>query len=316
MIFVLGPTASGKSALSMALAQRYPSEIISVDSALVFREMNIGSAKPSTADLAQVPHHLINLIDPSQSYSAAQFASDAAQAHRDITARNKLALFVGGTMLYVSALNQGFDNLPGANAQLRAQLDAQAKALGWPAMHARLIELDPISAARLQPTDSQRIQRALEVIELTGRTLSSQQTNGKIGIAGSNNAHLIISLEPSDRLALHARIEQRLKSMFGAGFIDEVRLLNARGDLTQDMPSMRCVGYRQIWQAIADAPNASNADIEKSSFESSLIATRQLCKRQLTWLRASQQRHVFDCLHNTEKLIDSVSRLIDNYIKK
>ncbi len=319
MIFILGPTASGKSSLAMAVAARmaYSNktqvELISVDSAQVFQGMTIGTAKPSDDDLKQVAHHLISIIDPISVYSAQQFASDAKRLEAEIIERGNLPICVGGTMLYVSAFTQGFDDLPQANAELRAQLNAQALALGWPALHARLALEDPKAAAKIQSNDAQRIQRALEVIALTGRPISEQQTSTKLSLNRSGE-HLIISLEPSDRLGLHARIKSRLKTMYASGLVGEVRSLMARGDLHADMPSMRCVGYRQVWEAIVQSPSADNAEIEERSFELALIATRQLAKRQLTWLRANDERTTLDCMHNTSDLLQPALDLINNHV--
>ncbi len=281
-----GPTASGKSDIAMALAVGLgqPVEIISVDSAQVYRGMDIGTAKPSAAQRAAVPHHLIDIIEPTQAYSAARFVADATQAIAQINARGHLALLVGGTMLYFKALLQGLDALPGADAALRAALDAQAATEGWPALHAELARVDPLTAARLAPADAQRIQRALEVYRLTGRPLSALH-----GSAGRPTFRLpLIALEPQDRAWLHARIVARFHEMLGAGLVDEVRILRARGDLHADLPAMRCVGYRQAWEAL------EHGNVEALA-ERSIAATRQLAKRQLTWLRAMPDRHVVAC---------------------
>jgi tRNA dimethylallyltransferase len=318
MIFILGPTASGKSALAMAVAQQLPIEIISVDSAQVFQQMNVGTAKPSLEDMATVPHHLINIISPEQVFSAAQFALQATRLEGEIKARGNLPVCVGGTMLYVSALTQGLNDLPSANAEIRAALNAEAEEHGWPSLHQRLLALDPKAAAKIQPMDAQRIQRALEVIMLTGKTISEQQSHEKLAI-NNDGKHLVISLEPSDRLALHSRIETRLKLMYAQGLIDEVRQLRALNTLSADMPSMRCVGYRQVWEALdlfegllADL-DAENHGITRHSFPLALAATRQLAKRQLTWLRANEKRHTFDCLHNTATLLQPTLKLIEQH---
>jgi tRNA dimethylallyltransferase len=321
MIFILGPTASGKSALSMAIAQALGDqangakkvELISVDSAQVFQQMMIGTAKPSDEDLALVQHHLISIIDPTLVYSAQQFALDAKRLEAEIIQRGNLPICVGGTMLYVSAFTQGFDNLPQADVELRARLNALALETGWPHMHAQLALQDPTAAARIQPNDAQRIQRALEVIALTGRKISDQQTSQGLSLNRSGE-HLVISLEPNDRLALHARIKTRLKAMYALGLVDEVRTLMTRPDLNSDMPSMRCVGYRQVWEAIVQSPSADNSSIEQQSFELALIATRQLAKRQLTWLRANPERTTFDCMHNTNDLLQPALTLIKNHV--
>ncbi|MET3119801.1 tRNA dimethylallyltransferase [Undibacterium sp. GrIS 1.8] len=288
VIAIMGPTASGKTAAALEIARHIPSEIISVDSALVFREMDIGTAKPSAAELASVPHHLINIIDPSEAYSVAQFLTDTKRLVEDIHARGKLPLLVGGTMMYFKALVNGLDDLPAANPAIRAELDAEAARDGTPALHARLAALDPITAARLKPNDTQRIQRALEIIALTGQAMSSLlalQPKSEMPFD-----MLSLSLEPSDRAVLHQRIARRFDIMLEQGFLDEVRALRQRGDLNPDMTSMRCVGYRQAWEhldGIIDYPELH---------ERGIIATRQLAKRQLTWLRSIPERIVIDCL--------------------
>ena len=297
-----GPTASGKTAAALAIARALPVEIISVDSALVYRGMDIGTAKPSAAELAAVPHHLIDIRDPLQAYSAAEFCTDARQLIADITARGKLALLVGGTMLYFKALAEGLDDMPRADPVLRAEIEARGRALGWPALHAELAQVDPVTAARLNPADSQRIQRALEVYRLSGQPMSSLHAIKKIattpittGPRGQNDAknlpdqRLLISLEPTDRAWLHARIAQRFDAMLAAGLLDEVQALRARGDLHPDLPSMRCVGYRQAWEALDGRwPMAELRD-------RGVFATRQLAKRQITWLRASPERRAVPC---------------------
>jgi tRNA dimethylallyltransferase len=287
-IAIVGPTASGKTAAALALAKSLQSqggaEIISVDSALVYRGMDIGTAKPSRVELATVPHHLIDTLDPLQSYSAAEFAKDATALIRDIRARGKTPLLVGGTMLYLKALLDGLNDIPAANTEVRAQIQQEAEQLGWPAMHARLAMVDPQTAARLAPGDSQRIGRALEVWTATGQTLTSFHQSTK---AQAPDWHIpVISLEPTDRSWLHQRIALRLEQMMAAGFLDEVKALRARGDLHPDLPSMRCVGYRQAWEGL-DA-GWREADI----LERSIFATRQLAKRQITWLRSMPERLV------------------------
>lgn len=291
-VLLLGPTASGKSAAALALAAHVDLEIVSIDSALVYRGMDIGTAKPTAAEQAQVPHHLIDLIDPLESYSAARFVADARQAIAAIHARGRLPVLAGGTMLYVRALLGGMDDLPPADPEIRARLDEDARHHGWPALHARLAALDAITANRLKPTDAQRIQRALEVIELTGRPMSSLLGQQRERAAHQSRQWPVISLEPSDRLALHARIAQRMKSMVKAGFLDEVNALRRRGDLHAGLPSMRCVGYRQAWEAL----DAGVTDPQRAFLEPAIAATRQLAKRQLTWLRAMPGRQVIDCL--------------------
>ena len=281
-IGLAGPTASGKTGLALKLAAELPLEIVSVDSALVYRGMDIGTAKPTSVELAAVPHHLIDILDPAESYSAAQFARDAQQLITDICTRGKLPLLVGGTMLYFKALIDGIDELPPADATVRAALDAEAAAQGWPALHAELARLDPVTAARLAPNDAQRIQRALEVFRVTGQPLSAFHTHG--GDAPSAPPrHRLLALEPRDRARLHARIGQRFEQMLNHGFLDEVRALRGRGDLHTNLPSMRCVGYRQAWEAM-DAGLAGDA-LRADLLERGVAATRQLAKRQLTWLR-------------------------------
>ncbi len=287
-VAIMGPTASGKTAAALEIARRIPSEIISVDSALVYRGMDIGSAKPSVAEQAQVPHHLIDIIEPNAAYSAMQFVQDALRLVAEITARGRLPLLVGGTMLYFKALRDGLDELPQADPQLRARLEQDAAALGMPALHARLARLDPASAARLQPNDSQRIQRALEIIELSGQPMSAllaQKAKTELPFR-----LLPLALEPSERSVLHQRIATRFDAMLAAGLIDEVIGLRARGDLHAGLPSMRCVGYRQVWRYL------DGIDGRAQMREKAIIATRQLVKRQLTWLRSMPQRHSIDCL--------------------
>ena len=298
-VCLAGPTASGKTAAALAIAQEHPCEIISVDSALVYRDMDIGTAKPSAAELAAVPHHLIDIRDPLQAYSAAEFVRDAQRLIRNIAARGKLPLLVGGTMLYFKALFDGLDDMPAANPAIRAALEAQAAEHGWPALHAELARVDPVTAARLAPMDSQRIQRALEVYRISGLPLShfhaSQNATKSVAThADSTRARSLISLEPLDRSWLHGRIAQRFDAMLEQGFIAEVRALRARGDLHADLPSMRCVGYRQAWQAL-DAHEAAGAQgpLPLTELrERGIIATRQLAKRQITWLRSMPQRQV------------------------
>jgi len=282
-----GPTASGKTsaalAIAAALAPQHAVEIVSVDSALVYRGMSIGTAKPAAADRAQVAHHLIDILDPAERYSAARFVADATRLIDEIAARGALPLLVGGTMLYFKALFDGIDALPEADPAVRAQLDAEAARSGWPALHAELARVDPAAAARIAPNDSQRIQRALEVQRISGRPLSAFHT-GKTGLMRPP----LIALEPRDRGWLHARIEARFDAMLQAGFLDEVRVLRARGDLHADLPSMRAVGYRQAWQAL-DGDDLSGLRAK------AVAATRQLAKRQLTWLRSMPWRTVVAC---------------------
>jgi len=287
-IALVGPTASGKTAAALALAQalapRGGVEIISVDSALVYRGMDIGTAKPSREELAQVPHHLIDTIDPLQSYSAAEFARDATRLIGEIRGRGKTPLLVGGTMLYLKALLEGLNDMPPSDPQVRADIQQRAAALGWTAMHEQLQAVDPVTAARLAPGDSQRIGRALEVWTLTGQALSAFHQGSKPDAPSWRIP--VISLEPLERAWLHERIALRFDAMMAAGFLDEVRALRARGDLHPDLPSMRCVGYRQAWQGLDEG--WSEAEIR----ERGIFATRQLAKRQLTWLRSMPQRTV------------------------
>lgn len=288
----MGPTASGKTAAALAIAKEHPVEIISVDSALVYREMDIGTAKPSPEELASVPHHLIDIIDPLDAYSVMQFREDAIRLVAEIAARGKLPLLVGGTMMYFKGLADGLDDLPTADAEVRARIDAEAARIGWPGMHAKLQALDPVTAARLAPNDAQRINRALEIIELSGKPMSAL-------LAKRDKTELpfdllSFALEPSDRAVLHRRIALRFDQMLGssddAGIVAEVARLRARGDLNPNLPSMRCVGYRQSWEyldGLIDRPALR---------ETGIIATRQLAKRQLTWLRSMPERIVIDCL--------------------
>ncbi len=317
-ITLAGPTASGKTAASMAIAQRFPVEIISVDSALVYRGMDIGTAKPSAAELAAVPHHLINIRDPLHAYSAAEFVADASKLMAEITARGKLPLLVGGTMLYFKALRDGLDDMPHADPAIRSEIEVRADKLGWPAMHAELAAVDPITAARLNPADSQRISRALEVYRLSGQPLSTFHTTKSVasdtdksrakGLKGlQSTSTLMIALEPVNRAWLHERIAQRFDAMLAEGLIDEVKTLRARGDLHPDLPSMRCVGYRQIWEAL-------NGDWPMTELrERGIAATRQLAKRQITWLRSTPQRQVVAC-ESTDAL-DQVLRLAQDFIE-
>jgi len=304
-VALAGPTAAGKTAAAMAIAREHDCEIISVDSALVYRGMDIGTAKPDASERAAVPHHLIDIRDPLQPYSAAEFVRDAGALIHDIAARGKLPLLVGGTMLYFKALFDGIDDMPSAHPAVRAELEHEAAQIGWPAMHAALAQIDPATAARLAPADSQRIQRALEVYRVSGLPLSHfhAQRNAikkEAACAHSMRAPALISLEPLDRSWLHTRIAQRFDAMLEQGFMAEVRALRARGDLNPDLPSMRCVGYRQAWQALDAhtahaAQSALAADELSACRELSIIATRQLAKRQITWLRSMPQRHVVAC---------------------
>ncbi|HEY0846862.1 MAG TPA: tRNA (adenosine(37)-N6)-dimethylallyltransferase MiaA [Noviherbaspirillum sp.] len=288
-VAIMGPTASGKTAAALEIARHIPSEIISVDSALVYRGMDIGTAKPTPEERAAVPHHLIDILDPLESYSAMQFRQDALQLVDEISRRGRLPLLVGGTMLYFKALRDGLDDLPEADPVIRARLDSEAAVSGVPALHARLAGIDPETAARLKPNDSQRIQRALEIFELTGKPMS--QLLAKAPKTPLPFDILPMSLEPSDRSVLHRRIAMRFDAMLkDGGLIREVEALRARGDLHLGLPSMRCVGYRQVWEYLD-----GECDFDTMR-EKGIAATRQLAKRQITWLRAMPDRIVVDCL--------------------
>ena len=284
----MGPTASGKTAVALEIAARFPVEVISVDSAQVFRDMDVGTAKPTAAERSAVPHHLLDIIDPTESYSAARFSADAARLMQEISRRGRMPLLAGGTMLYFKALREGLSNLPQADATVRAAIEAEAGEKGWPALHAELARIDAPAAARLKPGDAQRIQRALEVFRITGTPLSSLQ--------GARVADVLpfrfftIALIPSDRTVLHRRIAQRFEQMLAGGLVDEVAALRRKYALHPAMPSMRCVGYRQVWQY-------REGEFDRATLrDRGIYATRQLAKRQLTWLRAMDEPKVFDCL--------------------
>ncbi|HRQ56141.1 MAG TPA: tRNA (adenosine(37)-N6)-dimethylallyltransferase MiaA [Azoarcus taiwanensis] len=302
---LLGPTASGKTGAALALAEHLPIEIISVDSALVYRDMDIGTAKPTHDELARCPHHLIDIISPEQSWSAAAFRSAALTLMDDITARGRIPLLVGGTMLYFKALRDGLSDLPRADAALRGKIDEDAAREGWPAMHARLAQLDPDAAARLEPTDAQRIQRALEIVLLTG--LPVAENYARLEPKGLCHRLVMLGLAPSDRGVLHKRIEARLEQMFAAGFVGEVESLRARYQLSLDMPSMRCVGYRQVWSYLE-----GEDDFATMRFKA-IVATRQLAKRQLTWQRQFRENWPelteLDCLDPKlpDRLLEAVA---------
>jgi len=302
VLSLAGPTASGKTAAALAiatyLAPRFPVEIISVDSALVYRSMDIGTAKPDAAEQAAVPHHLIDILDPADSYSAAAFVADAARCIAAVRSRGALPLLVGGTMLYFKALFDGLDAMPPADPAVRSAIDAEAAQRGWAAMHAELAAVDAVTAARLAPLDSQRIQRALEVWRSTGQPISAFQRRAQRDANAGHTPHApsaeaLISLEPQDRAWLHHRIEQRFDAMLEGGFLDEMAALRARGDLSPELPSMRCVGYRQAWEYL-DALDAGHAGPRawQDLRERGIAATRQLAKRQFTWLRSLPQRQV------------------------
>ncbi len=283
VVFVMGPTASGKTDLAMQLCDQLPCELVSVDSAMVFKGMDIGTAKPSPEELASYPHRLVDIIDPAEAYSAAQFREDALSAIEEIQAANRFPVLVGGTMLYFNALKQGLAKLPEADPEIRQRIEEEAAERGWPAIHARLAEVDPEGAERLKPNDAQRLQRALEVFELTGRAISDhwrEQEEAELPFD-----IVPIALAPDDRSVLHDRIELRFDLMLKAGFEDEVRALWQRGDLHVGMPSIRCVGYRQMWSWFE-----GEYDQETMRYKG-IVATRQLAKRQLTWLRGWDDVH-------------------------
>jgi len=306
-IFLMGPTASGKTGLAVELLQRLPVELISVDSALVYKGMDIGTAKPDAATLAIAPHHLVDVIEPTHVYSAAHFRNDALRLMADITARGKIPLLVGGTMLYFKALQGGLSQLPEADINVRARLDAQALEIGWPAMHAKLAEIDPETAARLEPGDSQRIQRALEVHALSGQTMSALH---KQSVGDDLPYRLLkIALVPSDRKVLHERIATRFDTMLQQGFLDEVRRLRtAYPELGPETPAMRCVGYRQALQHLDGEYDLAELR------EKGIAATRQLAKRQLTWLRGMDDTQEVDCLH--PQFEDDVFNYINQFITR
>lgn len=306
VICLAGPTAAGKSASTLALAERWPMEIVNVDSATIYRGMDIGTAKPSPEEQARVPQHLLDILDPAQSYSAAEFRADARSLIDEIRARGRIPLLAGGTMMYYKALRDGLDDLPQADPALRAEIEARAAIHGWPALHAELALLDPVTAARLAPNDSQRIQRALEICQLTGQPMSTLLRRGEQKPDDDANHYLTISLEPSDRAALHARIEQRFDAMLAKGLLDEVRTLRARPDLRPGLPSVRCVGYRQMWAHLDGEVDLATAR------EQGIAATRQLAKRQITWLRAQPDRVIVDCLASdaVAQTIDAVARAL------
>jgi len=287
-IGLAGPTASGKSAIALALARRWPLEIVSVDSALVYRGLDIGSAKPSAAERAAVPHHGIDLREPGEPYSAAAFVADSTRAIDDIRSRGRAPLLVGGTMLYFKALIDGLDPIPPADPALRRAVEAEAAARGWPALHGELARVDPATAARLAPTDAQRIGRALEVWRASGQPLSSFHSRPRGGTPLT-----LIALEPASRARLHARIAERFDAMLAAGFLDEVRRLRATPGVQADLPAMRAVGYRQAWEALDEGLD-SDALLARVR-ERGIAATRQLAKRQLTWLRSMPTRQVVPC---------------------
>ncbi|CZT31121.1 tRNA (adenosine(37)-N6)-dimethylallyltransferase MiaA [Pseudomonas cerasi] len=306
-IFLMGPTAAGKTDLAIELTKVLPCELISVDSALVYRGMDIGTAKPSKAQLAEYPHRLIDILDPAQSYSAADFRSDALAAMAEITARGNIPLLVGGTMLYFKALLDGLANMPAADAQVRAQLEADAQAFGWQSLHDQLAVVDPVSAARIHPNDPQRLIRALEVYRVSGMSMTAhreQQTAQSTEAAASGRQQLPytvanLAIAPADRKVLHQRIALRFEQMLDQGFLDEVLALRSRGDLHSGLPSIRAVGYRQVWDHLDGKLTRDEMQ------ERGIIATRQLAKRQFTWLRSWDDLHWLDSLAS-----DNLSRAL------
>ncbi len=294
-IFLMGPTASGKTDLAVSLVKHLPCEIISVDSAMVYQGMNIGTAKPSTEILAQAPHRLIDIRDPSETYSVGQFCNDAHAEIQKIQSAGRIPLLVGGTMLYFHSLQQGLSELPPANSQIRHRLNSEAAQIGWLAMHQRLAEIDPQAAQRIHPNDTQRIQRALEVYEVSGYTITAWYAKSPTQEWSLPTIKLIVA--PAQRLMLHAKIAERFHAMLEQGLIEEVRALFERGDLNPDLPSMRCVGYRQVWQYLAGELDYDNLS------EKAIIATRQLAKRQMTWLRTQTDAHWFDESHIVQQVL-------------
>ena len=305
VICLMGPTAAGKTPLAVELVQRFPCEIVSVDSAMVYREMNIGTAKPDAQLLKIAPHRLIDICDPREAYSAGQFRQDALREIADIVAHKKIPLLVGGAMLYFRVLQQGLAALPTANETIRAALQTRADKEGWDALHAELMRVDPDAANRIHPRDTQRIQRALEVYQLTGKTITAWQADDTNPLADYRVYNLAIA--PSDRAWLHERIALRFQQMLDLGFVEEVEHLYARGDLTADLPSMRSVGYRQMWDYFA---GASTYDEMR---DKAIAATRQLAKRQLTWLRSWDEMKWFDA--QTSHCVDVVSEYMNEIVK-
>jgi tRNA dimethylallyltransferase len=301
-IFLMGPTASGKTDLAVELVRRLPVEIISVDSAMVYRGMDIGTAKPEADVLAEAPHRLIDILDPVEAYSAARFREDALQQMAEITTAGRIPLLVGGTMLYYRALQQGLAILPEADEEVRARLEAAAREVGWQALHERLAEVDPVSAMRIHPNDPQRLQRALEVYELTGRPLSELwQEQQETGLP-YRVVKLVVA--PEDRADLHKRIALRFELMLKQGLIEEVEALYRRGDLNPELPSIRCVGYRQVWQYLAGELS------REAMSEKGIVATRQLAKRQFTWLRSEQDLQWFATFDG--RLLEKVLKFLDD----
>ena len=305
LICIAGPTASGKSAAARAIAQRWPVEIINVDSATIYRGMDIGTAKPTAQERTEITHHLLDILDPADSYSVASFRRDALQCVQDIQSRGRLPLLVGGTMMYFKALRDGLNNLPAADPEIRKVLEARAAAEGWPAMHDWLKTIDPLTAQRLSPNDSQRVGRALEIWQISGQPMSALL--GATQPADEPVATITVSLEPLERSLLHARIAERFDQMLELGLVTEVQALHARGDLHPGLPSIRCVGYRQLWSMLA-----GELDL-KQAREHAISATRQLAKRQITWLRSQPNRHLIDaCSPNAiDQVVQTIAEFTD-----
>ena len=306
-ICLMGPTASGKTDLAIYLTEHFPVDIISVDSAMVYRGLNIGSAKPSAEELAKAPHRLIDVVDPLDVYSAAQFRNDALAEMAEITKAGRIPLLVGGTMMYFRALLLGLSELPAADDATRQKLEQEAKELGWEKMHQRLKEVDPEAAARIHPNDPQRIQRALEVYEVTGTAMSQLQKEQK----GEPIPYQVLKLAllPSDRVVLHQRIEKRFKHMLENGLIEEVKTLHARGDLHEDLPAIRAVGYRQVWDYL------NGRIVYNEMVERGVIATRQLAKRQFTWLRSEKDLVSYDSSQNSmQQIQERVLKTVEEYL--
>ena len=300
VILLMGATATGKTELALEISRHFDVEIVSVDSALIYRGMDIGTAKPEPEILQSVPHHLVDIIDPAEAFSVWDFVQRSRDLVEEICQRGRIPLLVGGTMMYFHAFEHGLNRLPEANETLRQRLDLEAQETGWQAMHDRLAEVDPISASRIRSTDSQRIQRALEVYQISGEPLSRLQQQKTTGYAGRMEK---IILAANDRAGLHQRIESRFLSMLEQGFIDEVKNLRARGDLDLSLPSMRCVGYRQLWQFLAGELS------HQEMVDKGIAATRQLAKRQITWLRKQPQENAFDCLNYSK---DAIFRVLND----
>jgi tRNA dimethylallyltransferase len=301
-ICLMGPTASGKTALAIELVQRLPLEIVSVDSAQIYKTMDIGTGKPDAKTLTLAPHRLIDFLDPLESYSAARFCEDARREMADIRAAGKVPLLVGGTMLYFKALRDGLASMPAADERVRADILNQASAEGWAAIHTELAAVDPIAASRIHPNDPQRLQRALEVFRVSGRSLSDWQAM-QSPLPDGGDAFVFLSIQPADRSVLHQRIERRFRQMLEDGLVEEVEALYARGDLGPELPSVRSVGYRQVWQYLSQEVGFDGM------VERGIIATRQLAKRQITWLRSWPSLQNFDS--DDKNLIDGVIRSIE-----